>query len=83
MAHFKRKYPRTSASNGYSARELNRRIKSGNYDWLSNYPRWWDKVRHTGPARAHRRGLEHKILRGADPDNIAWPLNHKPHDYYW
>lgn len=83
MAHSKRKSPRTSASKGYSAHGLARRIKSDDYKWFSNYPRWWDKVYHTGPARAQSRALERRVLRGDDPDNMTWLTNHKPHIYYW
>ena len=47
------------------------------------YPRWHDIVFHTRPRRGAEKRLETKILRGADPESLNWPLEKKPHKYYW
>ena len=52
--------------------------------WMRNYPKWWDHLRHTIPRRQAERQTVHRTLR--DPDhgeNEVWPLDHKPHQYYW
>lgn len=52
--------------------------------WLHNWPKYWDILRHRRPRRRRNRLLEHKVLRGADPDDMVWPLgNTRPHSYYW
>lgn len=50
---------------------------------MNNWPAWWDRTFHTRPHRTATKRLELAVLRGADPDAIAWPLRHKPHFYYW
>jgi hypothetical protein len=56
---------------------------AGPYSQMGSYPAWWDRTFHTRPHRAKVRSLERKIMHGADPDNLAWPLAKKPHIYYW
>lgn len=50
---------------------------------MGSYPAWWDREFHTRPHRAATKRLERKIITGADPDDIVWPLRRKPHRYYW
>lgn len=53
---------------------------------MGSHPAWWDRTFHTPRQRAQTRLLERKVLRpprGADPEDYAWPLNHKPHVCYW
>lgn len=51
---------------------------------MNRWPAWWDRLFHTRPKRVATKRLERAILRGADPDDLAWPLNsRKPHIYYW
>lgn len=86
MAHYKRKRPRSTVAGNYSANGLRRRLGIDSWDgihWLGNWPRWWDKMHHTRPARREGRSLETKILRGHDPDDMVWPDGRKPHSYYW
>lgn len=89
MAHYKRKHPRSSSSGYYSANGLKNRLDDIGLDprsrkkWHQGYPRWWDKVFHTRPARTKNRVLEKKILKDADSENMCWPDNRKPHIYYW
>jgi hypothetical protein len=47
------------------------------------YPRWHDILFHTRPRRAGEKCLERKVLCGADPENLNWPLEKKPHRFYW
>jgi hypothetical protein len=47
------------------------------------YPRWYDILYHTRRNRARNRLVVVKILQGADPEGMAWPLDRKPHIYYW
>ncbi len=85
MAHYKRKRPRTSGSGYYSARGLKNRL-GDRYDdrlWLGNWPRWWDKVHHTRPARRETRALEAIARKSEDWDGMVWPNGRKPHIYYW
>ena len=49
--------------------------------WLEQWPRWWDDLMHTRPARAKERRLEHKATRGEEPTD--WPDHRKPHKYWW
>jgi hypothetical protein len=85
MAHYKKKRPRTNPAGYYSANALKHRLgeKYDDHAWSSNWPRYWDKIFHIRPARRKNRQLEHSILRGADPDNMVWPDDRKPHIYYW
>lgn len=85
MAHFKRKRSRTSPSGGYSNNAMKHRLGS-RYDehaWIRNYPRHHDKVFHTRPRRRAEQRLERAVVKGADPDEINWPVSRKPHIYYW
>jgi len=84
MAHHKRKRSRVLAGQG-SSNDLKRRFKNSTQDW-----KWWQGTPsshnilfHTRPQRREERRLEIEILKGADPDNIPWPLDKKPHSYYW
>ncbi|ESP91517.1 hypothetical protein PL2TA16_00316 [Pseudoalteromonas luteoviolacea 2ta16] len=52
--------------------------------WLCQTPKWWIKLYMTKPRRRENQRLCHAILKGQDPDGIAFPLgNSKPHIYYW
>jgi len=85
VAHFKRKKSRSQSSGYYSRNALKHRLGNSYHDrlWLGNWPRHWDKVFHTKPARAKAARLETGVLRGEDPDNIVWPDRRRPHIYYW
>lgn len=81
MAHHKRKKARANQRTG-SKNDLKRKF---GYDWywLRDEPLWWDVIHHRRPTRRANKRCEVKIMKGEDPDNIAWPLYKKPHIYYW
>lgn len=56
---------------------------SGPYSQMSSYPAWHDILFHTRPLRRATKRCEHKVIQGADADDLAWPLAKKPHKYYW
>jgi hypothetical protein len=71
MAHYKRGKDRTAG----------KATRGGSF--LKSYPRWHDIVFHRRPQRRRTKALERAILKGGDPDVTAWPLQRKPHVYYW
>ncbi len=85
MAHFKRKRPRTRSSpRSYDKWKFKRMEARGEYFWwMGNWPAWWDIVFHRRPARRRAARLLSAIYRGADPEAVAWPVNKKPHQYFW
>jgi hypothetical protein len=51
---------------------------------MATPPGWWINQYMNIPKRRVNTRLCYQILKGADSDNITWPLgNHKPHVYYW
>lgn len=91
MANYKRGYARTKTRGRKRWRDHRRPVR-GDFDpnyaakwlWLCNWPRWHDIEYHRRPKRRAERELIVRVLRGDDPDDLAWPLgNHKPHRYYW
>lgn len=98
MANHKRKRARTAARGHYSRDALRRRLEGksrdrGNRDltedeayarsYHSGYPRWWDKMFHTRPRRSAVRALEREALISDEVADLIWPLDKKPHQYYW
>ncbi len=52
--------------------------------WLSHTPKWWVKLYMTRPKRRQNTAVCRAIVKGADPDEMIYPLgNRKPHRYYW
>ena len=78
MANHKRKRPRTK-----SRRSWDKHNGDDMRYWQCRWPAWWDIVFHTRPKRAQEREMEHRVMRGADPENLAWPVPKKPHNYFW
>lgn len=85
MAHHKRKRARTSPTRGYSRNAMKHRLgaRYAVYRWNGNYPRHHDKIFHTRPRRRLEKKIQKKVMKGTDPENLAWPVEHKPHIYYW
>lgn len=51
---------------------------------MASTPGWWVHEYMNKPKRRKNDRLCHRIIKGDDPDNVAWPLgSHKPHLYYW
>ena len=72
MAHFKRK----------RARVCGRHTRSDKTRFT--WPNYWDILWHRRPHRRATKRIEHAILSGKlDPDNAAWPVSKRPHQYYW
>jgi len=46
-------------------------------------PGWWIRDMMTVPRRAKTTLLEREVTRGGDPEGILWPLDRKPHLYFW
>lgn len=84
MANHKRKRPRSLAGMG-SCNDLKREFADDpqGWHWYRSTPSSWNIVFHHRPKRREIKRLEQKILKGEDPDNIAWPMARKPHVYYW
>jgi len=81
MANHKRKKARSQMGAG-SQNDLKRKL-GPDWRWWRDAPSGHNILFNTRPRRRAERQLEKKILRGADPDGIAWPLSSKPFDYYW
>lgn len=63
-----------------------KRKYTGSYStyWLKHTPKWWVKMYMTRPKRRQNKAVCTAIIRGADPDDLVYPLgNRKPHLYYW
>ena len=84
MAHHKRKRPRSLAPDG-SCNDIAREMKARGLEWrwYMSTPSSWHIVVHHRPKRREVKRLEQLIVKGEDPDNIAWPIAKKPHVYYW
>ena len=49
--------------------------------WCSQTPGWWNTLFHHRPKRREHGRLIHKVLRGEE--ELIWPLDKRPHKYYW
>jgi hypothetical protein len=97
--NFRRNKPRLrTVKTGWSRNSWRKRnglvVKQGVFpygpeDWntyksmMSSNPAWWDRMHHTRPWRAKSDRVTRMVMKGYDPDELAWPVNHKPHIYYW
>ena len=46
--------------------------------------KWWGKLHMTAPKRGEIKHVCVRIMKGEDPEAMAFPLgNRKPHVYYW
>ena len=86
MAHFKRKKPRTrTSSKRYDKWKARRLEKEGKYYWwMGSWPAWWDIIFHRRPHRRRTREVLNAVSRGyIDADAAAYPVDKKPHSYFW
>ena len=81
MANFKRKRSRIHMGIG-SSNDLKRKLASEDWRWWQGTPSSHNILYHTRPRRREERRLERLVLRDADTDNMTWPLDRKPHEYY-
>ena len=85
MAHCKRKRPRVAHGRGYSAKGLAGRlgIDPTYIRWWKNCPRWHHLLADKRPQRRRTKAVELATLKADDPDALVWPLDRKPHNYFW
>lgn len=75
MSHTSRRYYRTG-------RKTLRDGKGHGWNWST--PGWWNNLFHTKPQRQAFRQALHLFKRNPESaDGIAWPLEKKPHQYFW
>lgn len=81
-------------AHGHSWRAFDRLVLGGTYTvtekpWqacdrcMMNEPGWWVHEFHIRPARIRANRIAHRIVCGADPDELHWPDGRKPYLYYW
>jgi hypothetical protein len=68
MAHFKR---------GYAATRAKTRPR------LFTTPARWNIIHHSRPRRHENRRICLALERGLDPNLAVWPLEKRPHHYFW
>lgn len=59
--------------------------RSGEYTYFVPWTEpkeWRNKYKHR-PHRARTRKCLHKLRKGADPDDMTWPISGRPWIYYW
>lgn len=89
MANFRRRRPahRTSSRSGHQSHwdRLKFERKHGFRWWFcGSWPAAWDITYHRRPARRAEAAVTSAVFRGdLDADEACWPVNHKPHRYYW
>ena len=75
MTHTRRRYYRTG-------RKTLRDGKGHGWNWST--PSWWNNIFHTRPWRRKTRRCEWRVLHAPDAaDSLIWPLDKKPHLYFW
>ncbi|MCI2395605.1 hypothetical protein [Aliiroseovarius sediminis] len=85
MAHHKRKRPRVAYGRGYSTKGLARRlgVDPREIRWWESCPRWHNLLANKRPQRRRTKSVERATLTADDPDTLVWPVDGKPHDYFW
>ena len=48
--------------------------------WLGNEPKWWRTMHKHRKQRNACRDCKIEVMKGLEP---TWPLDKKPHEYYW
>ena len=86
MANFRRRRPRTRTSGKRYDKWKGKRLEARGiyYYWMGSWPSWWDILFHRRPTRRAEAAVAGAVMRGeVDPDAALWPLEKKPHKYYW
>lgn len=52
-----------------------------NWYWYRSTPSWWNKLHHHKPKRREHRDMLRNVVKGEVEQ--TWPLDKKPHKYYW
>ena len=63
------------------AAKRKRGLARWDWHWLSQWPRWWDDLFHTRPARRKEKARLLETLKGGEP--VDWPDHKRPHKYWW
>lgn len=54
------------------------------HGWNWSTPSWWNRLMHTRRRRVEARRVTVHLLRNPDAaDGLIWPLDKKPHWYFW
>ena len=53
------------------------------YTWWQKEPKWWRKLMKHRKRRAEWRRCDSRIKKGYDPEDMTYPLDKKPWEYYW
>jgi hypothetical protein len=53
------------------------------HNWYNNEPRWHRKLFKHRKRRAAWRSAYARVLKGADLDNMVYPMDTRPWIYYW
>jgi hypothetical protein len=75
MSNTRRRYYRTG-------RKTLRDGKGHGWNWST--PSWWNRLMHTKRRRVEVRRVMARFMR--DPgaaDGLIWPIDRKPHWYFW
>ena len=62
-------------------KNISRYIRYAYYYWTGREPKWWRKLKKHAPQRAEARYCAYCVLRGNE--DVLWPLDKKPWEYYW
>jgi len=52
------------------------------WQWLQGAPKAWRKAHKHKPQRAAASRCRHQTMT-EDPENVIWPHDSKPEEYYW
>lgn len=56
--------------------------RDGKHENMST-PSSWNREMHRQPTRRKNHEAARKLKNGEDPDDVSFPLDKKPHKYYW
>ena len=51
--------------------------------WLRRAPKWWRKLHKHRKRRVELANALARLKKGADSENMTWPLDKKPWLYYY
>lgn len=78
--HFRVQYASPDAKHIHHADRRGEHAPRCNY---SKNPGWWDNIFTTRRRRTDDRLKAAAVMRGADPDGLAWLMDKRPMTYWW